>query len=290
MDTYANKSVQISNAENVNLDDIIQRNSLSTGYKEEITVVNEELDYITKYRNNPKIYIGKTEVAQEGRNGIQAITTKKTFDENGKLIKEEQISVVVVKASINKVIDIGTKKKEAPKPAVSVGSTSGKLDFNMALNKPSGFSLEDFTKALTDSRDKRKVFQDNAKYFYYAEKQYNINGIFVAAIGIHESAWGTSRIAKDKHNLFGYGAYDSSPYYSAYNFETYAESIDLVSRMLVKHYINPKGTIIYSGEKAKAKYYNGNTLSAVNKCYATSKNWAKDVYTHMKYLYNKIGK
>ncbi len=34
--------------------------------------------------------------------------------------------------------------------------------------------------------------------FYYIEKQYNINGVFVAAVGIHESAWGTSKIAIEK--------------------------------------------------------------------------------------------
>ena len=60
--------------------------------------------------------------------------------------------------------------------------------------------------------------EQNAQYFYYVEKQYNINGLFVAAIGIHESNWGTSKIAKDKKNLFGYGAYDSNPYNGAYQF------------------------------------------------------------------------
>ncbi len=47
-----------------------------------------------------------------------------------------------------------------------------------------------------------RFFEQNADYFYYVEKQYNINGVFVAAIGIHESNWGTSKIAKDKKNLF----------------------------------------------------------------------------------------
>ena len=278
----------ISNAEKINLDDILEKNTQDSGYREEITVHEEELEYITKYRNNDNIYIGKTEIAQEGQNGVQAITTKKVFDKNGKLIKEEQVSAVVVKSSINKVIDIGTKKYVKPKPKVQIGTTSGGLDFNMALNKPSGFSLEQFTKALTDDKDKNKIFEKNAKYFYYIEKQYNINGMFVAAVGIHESAWGTSRIALNKNNLFGYGAYDSNPYNGAYTFDDYAEAIDLVSRVFVKFYLNPKGTVIYDGQPANGKYYSGNTLSAVNKRYATDKNWANGVYTHMQYLYNKL--
>ena len=157
----------------------------------------------------------------------------------------------------------------------------------MALNKPSGFTLEQFKKVLTDSKDKNKIFEKNAEYFYYIEKEYGINGIFVASIGIHESAWGTSKIAKNKYNLFGYGAYDSNPYNGAYKFENYSESIDLIARVLVKYYINPKGTDIYDNQKANGKYYNGNTLSGVNKKYATDKNWANCVYKYMKYLYGK---
>lgn len=35
------------------------------------------------------------------------------------------------------------------------------------------------------------------------------------------------------------------------------------------------------------KYYNGSTLKAVNKKYATDTNWANGVYKHMSYLYGK---
>ena len=163
-----------------------------------------------------------------------------------------------------------------------------KLSFNMNLNTPSGLSLEQFKKVLTDSKDTNKIFYNNAEYFYYIEKQYNINGIFVASVGIHESNWGKSKIANNKNNLFGYGAYDSNPYNGAYTFSNYSECIDLIARVFVKYYLNPAGTKIYGGEIASGKYYSGSTLSAVNKRYATDKNWANGVYTHMKYLYNKL--
>lgn len=163
-----------------------------------------------------------------------------------------------------------------------------KLNFNMKLNEPSGLTLEQFKKVLYDNKDSNRIFINNAEYFYYIEKQYNINGIFVAAVGIHESAWGTSKIAIQKNNLFGYGAYDSNPYNGAYTFTNYSESIDLIARVFVKYYLNPLGTSIYGGEKAKGTYYNGQTLTGVNARYATDKNWANAVYTHMKYLYNKL--
>ena len=175
--------------------------------------------------------------------------------------------------------------KESTKTKQELNSN---LSFNMALNKPSGLSLEQFKKILNDSKDKNKIFTNNAEYFYYIEKQYNINGIFIAAVGIHESSWGTSKIALQKNNLFGYGAYDSNPYNGAYNFSNYSESIDLISRVFVKYYINPKGTSIYGGEKAVGTYYNGSNLSGINKKYASDSNWANAVYSHMKYLYNKL--
>ncbi len=162
------------------------------------------------------------------------------------------------------------------------------LSFNMSLNKPSGLSLEQFKKILSDEKDKNNIFENNAEYFYYIEQQYNINGVFVAAVGIHESAWGTSTISRQKNNLFGYGAYDSNPYNGAYSFDDYSESIDLIARVFVKYYINPKGTNIYGGEKALGTYYTSPTLQGVNNKYATDKNWANSVYSHMKYLYNKL--
>jgi len=166
---------------------------------------------------------------------------------------------------------------------------SQSVGFSMLVNKKSNLSLEQFKKIFeNDSNDKNNVFKENAEYFYYVEQQYNINGLFVAAIAIHESGWGTSSISQNKKNLFGYRAYDRDPSGSASGFGTYAEGIDLVSRVLVKYYLNPAGTSIYGGEKAVGTYYRGSTITAVNQCYASDKNWANAVYKWMLYLYNKL--
>ena len=357
------KEIKISKATNVNIEEIIAQN-VQEGKKEEYSVEETTLEYITKYRNNNSLPKGQMQVVQEGREGKQEITIKKTY-QNEELLEEQQVSSKVTKASINKIVEIGTSNytsnykvkigdtlyatsdrlavrvepdEQAQKIAtlikgnqlklleiqnewyrISCGSTVGYvkaesttyidanqkeevqtgntkskaqltagLSFGMALNKPSGLTLEQFKKVLSDDKDTNKIFENNAEYFYYIEKQYNINGIFVAAVGIHESAWGTSKIAKEKNNLFGYGAYDSNPYNGAYNFSNYSESIDLIARVFVKYYINPKGTNIYGGEKAAGTYYNGPTLSGINTRYASDKNWANAVYQHIKYLYNKL--
>lgn len=163
------------------------------------------------------------------------------------------------------------------------------LSFGMSLNKKSGLSLAQFEKIFENNEnDKKGVMKENAKYFYYAEQQYNVNGVFLASVAIHESNWGTSAMAQNKKNLFGYGAYDRDPSGNAYSFASYSEGIDLLARVFVKYYLNPKGTTIYNGETATGSHYNGNTLTSVNTKYATDKNWANSVYKWMQYLYNKI--
>lgn len=358
------ENIKISNANLINVEKILE-NTKTEKNKDKYSVEEVELEYITKYRNNPNLPKNTIQVVQEGREGKQQITTKKEYN-NEQLVKEEQVSIKVTKAAVDKIVEIGTgnytnqykvkvgedlyvtsdrlsvmsePNEESQKVAtlengeklkliqivndwyeISSGSVIGyvkseattpinkqleneknksnntktkaeliaKLDFNMALNKPSGLSLEQFKKVLSDKKDVNKIFINNAEYFYYIEKQYNINGIFVASIGIHESAWGTSKLAKEKNNLFGYGAYDSNPYNGAYQFSNYSESIDLLARVLVKYYLNPKGTNIYGGEKAVGTYYNGTTVSGVNTKYASDNQWCNKVYQYMKYLYNKL--
>ena len=164
------------------------------------------------------------------------------------------------------------------------------VNIDMELNKTSGLTLNDYKKIFTNiPNDKNNIFEDNYAVFYNVEKKYNINGIFLASMAIHESAWGTSQIAQDKNNLFGYGSYDESPYESSYDFDSYEESIETVAKSLVKYYLNPSGTKIYDGETAAAWYYNGPTLQGVNTRYASDKQWYTKVYNYMEMLYNRLG-
>lgn len=334
--------------------------------KEEIITKQEDLEYNTKYIENPELPKGMLQVMQEGIDGQQEVYAKKIY-EGEKLTSEEQMGSKVTKSSVNKMVAIGTapyssnykvkvgdnmyvtssllairieandkaqklislnrgaqvkllKKKDdwyqvqyqsyigwakaecftyldPNSSKENVGTTNqytkqqllNRLSFNMALNKPSGLSLEQFKKLFAnETKDTKNIFKNNAQYFYYAEKQYNVNGVFIAAVAIHESGWGSSAIASNKNNLFGYGAYDSSPYESSYQFSHYSEGIDLIARVFAKYYLNPAGTKIYDGNRAAGTYYNGPTLSGVNVRYASDKNWANGVYTWMQYLYQNL--
>ena len=159
----------------------------------------------------------------------------------------------------------------------------------MKLNVASGLTKEDFKKVLSGNpNDVNKIFESHAEVFYNVEQKYGVNGLFIAAIGIHESNWGTSNISGQKKNLFGYGSYDSSAYESSYTFESYEYGIDMVSKVMMKYYLNPEGVEIFDDEVATGIYYNGPTVSGVNTRYATDPNWAARVYEIMVSLYEKL--
>ena len=164
-----------------------------------------------------------------------------------------------------------------------------KVNINMDLNKSSGLTLNDYKKIFTGlPNDTNKIFENNYQVFYNMDKKYNINGIFLASMAIHESGWGTSQIAKDKKNLFGYGSYDSTPYESSFEFTDYSECIETVTKSLVKYYLNPTGTRIYDGELASGTYFNGPSLSGINTRYASDQEWHNKVYKYMEQLYNRL--
>lgn len=100
-----------------------------------------------------------------------------------------------------------------------------------------------------------------------ASEKYQVNATYIVAHAIWETGWGTSKIYRDKNNLFGYTAYDSSPYDSATKFASREECIEKVIPIIDKNYLTPGG-----------KYFEkhpclGNANYGMNVHYATDKNW-----------------
>jgi hypothetical protein len=74
-----------------------------------------------------------------------------------------------------------------------------------------------------------------------AARKYGINATYIVAHAILESGWGKSRISIDKNNLFGWSAFDSSPYNSATGFPSRDACIDFVMRRINEWYLDPQG-------------------------------------------------
>ncbi|HAS73634.1 MAG TPA: endo-beta-N-acetylglucosaminidase [Clostridiales bacterium UBA8960] len=106
--------------------------------------------------------------------------------------------------------------------------------------------------------------------FVEAERNYNINAWFLAGLAVHESGYGTSKIAVDKNNIFGFQAYDSSPYESARTFTSKEAGVDHVAKYISEAYLTPGGA-----------FYNGVSVDSIGKRYATDPDWAAKVKKHM---------
>ncbi|WP_226675872.1 S-layer homology domain-containing protein [Rossellomorea aquimaris] len=107
--------------------------------------------------------------------------------------------------------------------------------------------------------------------FKKAEEQYGTNALYFLSHAILESYWGTSRIAKDKNNLFGIGAVDSDPYGSAWTYDNYEQGIlDAASKFIVPGYFNEKDWR-FEGEHL------GNKGTGMNVRYASDAYWGQKI-------------
>jgi hypothetical protein len=77
--------------------------------------------------------------------------------------------------------------------------------------------------------------------FLAAERKYGVNARFLLAAAMHESAWGTSAIARIKHNLFGYNAYDRDPFRYATAHATYTANINATAKFIKGFYLTRGG-------------------------------------------------
>ncbi len=105
------------------------------------------------------------------------------------------------------------------------------------------------------------------------EEAYGINALFTIAVMKLESGNGSSRLAKNKNNLFGLNATGSDPHRKAYSFETKGDSVKKFGQLLADKYVDKGYTTI---EKIATKY-----------CPANSK-WPSLVKNIMKKDYKKL--
>ncbi len=137
----------------------------------------------------------------------------------------------------------------------------------------SGSSGADIDRALEGT-----ALQGLGAAFADAEAKYGVNAYFLAGIAALESGYGTSKIALDKNNLFGFCAYDDSPYSSAKRFASREAGIDYVAGFLSKEYLSGSG-----------RYYKGLSVDSVGRSYATDPSWADKVTLVMNELVSRAG-
>lgn len=82
--------------------------------------------------------------------------------------------------------------------------------------------IDQYINANTDSSSK---LRNLGQTFINHQNTYGVNAMLMLGVSINESGWGTSKIAREKNNLFGHGAADSNPYWGANGYATPGDSI-----------------------------------------------------------------
>lgn len=116
---------------------------------------------------------------------------------------------------------------------------------------------------------------ENAKSYVKAEEKYHVNAVFLMGIAAHESAWGTSRRAREDNNLTGYGV--TSDHAKGINKSTKEAGLLATAETLHEKYLTPGGS-----------YYVGTSAAAVNKHYCVGGEWAAAVVKNAYLLMERL--
>lgn len=75
-------------------------------------------------------------------------------------------------------------------------------------------------------------------FFVEAGKFYSVNPVYLMALTIHESGWGTSHFARTRNNFWGYKAFDSDPN-KAGRFHSKEGGVHFMACFLANSYLTP---------------------------------------------------
>ena len=140
----------------------------------------------------------------------------------------------------------------------------------LSSHSVTGYTAEDFDEIISNkgyNASTSKMF-GTGKYFKEAEATYGQNALMMFGTAMNESANGTSKIAMDKNNLFGYGAADSCAYDCAYSYDSPRDSIMDYAKKTGTNYSLATGKYYYGS-------HYGNKASGRNVKYATDPYWGE---------------
>lgn len=155
--------------------------------------------------------------------------------------------------------------------------TGGPFTVNTNLTLASGVSVQQIQDFLQGT-----PLQSDAGYFAQAEQQNGVSAIYLVADAVLETGWGTSSLYTQKHNLFGFEAYDANPYVDGETFTSDQDCISYVSWFVSVSYLTPPGSQVanYGGQAgtvATGQYYHGPTPAGMSVDYASDPSWASKI-------------
>lgn len=138
----------------------------------------------------------------------------------------------------------------------------------LPLRSQTNYTAEELNTLINSRVKSDSKMRDIGAILVEMQNTYGVNALAIAGVAANESAWGTSKIAMEKNNLFGLNAVDSAPEMASY-YESVAKCIkDFSETYMSKRYL-----------RAGYTYYKGGFLGAksggANVSYASDPYWGE---------------
>lgn len=131
------------------------------------------------------------------------------------------------------------------------------------------YSAADLNNLINGRTSSASKLRNTGDYLVNSQNTYGVNALIMTAIAANESGWGTSSICKNKNNLFGLNAVDSSPGTSASTYASVEECIrQYADGWMSRGYLKPSDWRYKGG-------FLGNKASGVNVSYASDPYWGE---------------
>lgn len=140
----------------------------------------------------------------------------------------------------------------------------------LSFRSTTSFVASDFNKLVIDTKGKNtnSKLKDQGQSFINSQNKRGTNASLMFGVAVNESAWGTSKYAQERNNLFGLGAVDSDPD-KAYRFDTIEDCLVYFSYNSIS-----SGYLNGSDYRYRGPHL-GDKRSGVNVKYASDPYWGE---------------
>ena len=146
----------------------------------------------------------------------------------------------------------------------------------LPMRSYTNYTAADLNRYIASWNLEDSMLNGTGEIFIHVQNKTGVNAAMLLSMAAHESAKGTSRIAKDKNNLFGINATDANPYSNADDFYSIAHNIEYQAKVKMNdQYLNHADDSRYRGPQLGDKY------SGMNVKYASDPYWGEKIVGHM---------
>jgi TP901 family phage tail tape measure protein len=188
-----------------------------------------------------------------------------------KKLLDGQTKSLQAQIKAGKIAQTGIITSKSVSASGSSSPYSGSL-INRPITQQSNVTASQLNSWINSKVGRSSLMYNSGSAFMQAASASGLDPLYLVAHAAHETGWGKSRIAKSKNNFYGIGAFDSSPYASAYGYNGATAGIVEGAKWISKNYANGR----YGQDTlAKMRFNNG-----VHQ-YATDPRWADKIASIM---------